>query len=350
MNPIILIPAYKPEQSFVDFSSELVSRGHKIIAVDDGGGESYAGIFRQVEAMGVTVLHHDVNRGKGAVLRTGFDYIVKERPEIDGVVTADCDGQHKIADIERIIEEMEKNPDKMIIGGRFSESDVKIPFRSRFGNTATRLIFRLATGLAIRDTQTGLRGIQKNLFAKMHDIPGDRYDYEMNMLLYLKDWQCGFVEIPIETVYINNNEGSHYHAFRDSMIILRQIMKFCASSLVCFVIDYVLFIVFKAMAFGEELILGTLCPAYIAARIISATVNYVLNRRLVFKKGSGLSIIKYICVATIVMLIGSSVTGLLGKLGIPDILCKIMIDIPLYFVNYYAQKSWVFKTKKEKKL
>ena len=348
MNPIILIPAYKPEQSFVDFSSELVSRGHKIIAVDDGGGESYAGIFRQVEAMGVTVLHHDVNRGKGAALRTGFDYIVKERPEIDGVVTADCDGQHKIADIERIIEEMEKNPDKMIIGGRFSESDVKIPFRSRFGNTATRLIFRLATGLAIRDTQTGLRGIQKNLFAKMHDIPGDRYDYEMNMLLYLKDWQCGFVEIPIETVYIDNNSGSHYHAFRDSMIILRQILKFCAASLFCFLIDYVLFIVFSTTIFKDKWILGTFSTAYVAARMISATVNYIINRRLVFKKGDGLSVLKYICVAVVVMLIGSSVTGLLAKANIPDIICKIIIDIPLYFVNYNLQKWWVFKTKKGK--
>lgn len=348
MNNIILIPAYKPEQSFVDFSSELVARGHKIIAVDDGGGEAFADIFNQVEKMGVVVLHHEVNRGKGAALRTGFDYLAKERPDVDGVVTADCDGQHKIADIEKVIAALEENPGKMIIGGRFSESNVKIPIKSRLGNTATRWIFRLATGLSIRDTQTGLRGIPQNLFAYMHDIPGDRYDFEMNMLLYLKNWKCGFVEIPIETVYINNNAGSHYHGLRDSMIILRQIIRFCESSLVCFLIDYILFIIFSATIHEEETFLFTFSLAYILARVISASVNYVLNRRFVFKKGSGSSVFKYILLAFCVMMVGSTVTSLLGRLEIPSILCKIMIDIPLYFVNYYFQKKWVFKTKKGK--
>ena len=126
MKTVILIPAYKPEESFVDFSERLIARGHRVVAVNDGSGEEFDGIFERVEAMGVTVLRHDVNRGKGRALKTGFGYIVESENDTDFVVTADCDGQHKIEDIERLIAAEEENPGAFIFcRQRKSEEDAE---------------------------------------------------------------------------------------------------------------------------------------------------------------------------------------------------------------------------------
>ncbi len=330
------------------FSAELLSRGMTVVAVDDGSGEAFDPIFNKVGELGVNVVRYAENRGKGVALKTGFKYISENMPCTEAVVTADCDGQHKIADIEKIIAEMAENPGKIILGGRFSESDVKIPFRSKVGNGFTRTVFALATGLKIRDTQTGLRGIPAALIPEMLKIKGERYEYEMNMLLALGDLGCGFKEIPIETVYENNNAGSHYSLFKDSARILSQIFKFCLSSMVCFLLDYILFLVFAAVLPENKAIFGAFSLAYVLARVVSASVNYVLNRGVVFKKGGVSSLPKYIVLAVSVMLLGSYLTNLLTLTGLVPILCKLLVDLPLYFINYFVQREWVFTKKRSK--
>lgn len=319
----------------------------QILAVDDGGGAEFAEIFEEVEKLGVKVLHHDINRGKGVALRTGFKYILDNMPDVDGVVTADCDGQHKIPDILNMLDAMEKNPDKMVLGGRFAGKDNNIPARSRFGNTVTRWVFAFATGLRIRDTQTGLRGIPRSLFENLLQVKGDRYEYEMNMLLSLKDWGCGFVEIPIETVYIENNKSSHYHPIKDSIRVFSQIIKFSMSSLICWVVDYVLFMLlnYTLLPGGGKVFLGLFSTAYILARIVSSALNYFLNKMLIFKKGGATSFFKYVLLVICVMAIGSAATHFLNILGLPAIVAKLIIEIPLYFVNFFVQKNWVFVKK-----
>ena len=121
MNTVILIPAYKPDEKFVAFSEVLRKNDLTVVAVDDGSGDEYMQFFESVEKLGVTVVHHPVNGGKGKALRTGFAYIKENLPETEGIVTADCDGQHTPEDILRVIKSMEENPDTMIIGGRFAE-------------------------------------------------------------------------------------------------------------------------------------------------------------------------------------------------------------------------------------
>ncbi|MBP1587430.1 MAG: bifunctional glycosyltransferase family 2/GtrA family protein [Clostridia bacterium] len=364
MNTIILIPAYKPEESFVEFSRLLTERGHAVVAVDDGGGEAFRDVFRRVRELGVDVVTHEVNRGKGRALKTGLQHIVDNYPETDFVVTADCDGQHKLEDIERIIDAEKSRPNAIIIGGRFQDKSVKIPFKSRLGNGVTRLLFRVATGLKIHDTQTGLRGLPATLFDKLLKLEGERYEYEMNMLLYMRDWDCDYVEIPIETVYINENAGSHYSPLRDSLRILARIIKFAASSLVCFLLDYVLFILFSRFVFahGDKnlstlmgldgkgffvTLLGSISLSYILARIISSACNYTLNRRIVFKKGTKHSAVKYFVLSAMIMLVGSLLTGLMIRfLPLPGTICKIIVDSCLYFVNFYFQREWVFRKRK----
>lgn len=364
MDTVVLIPAYKPDEKFIRFIERLVGMGLSVLAVDDGSGDAYAEIFNKAEALGVRLVHHDVNKGKGRALKTGFAVIAESMPEVAHIVTADCDGQHTPEDICRVIDSMAENPDCMIIGGRFSKKDDEVPIRSRIGNGITRYAFRIVTGLKIRDTQTGLRGIPSSLIPKLLKLNGERYEYEMNMLLYLKEWEVRYKEIPIATVYIDNNEGSHYNTFRDSWRVFVQIFKFCLSALASFAVDYTLFILLDVFVFAGDKwnlasLLGDSAPAflgrviaccsvsYIIARVISAVVNYMLNRRVVFKKGSKYSVLKYFLLAFAVMLIGAFFTGLLlDTWGVPGVLCKLIVDMPIAVANYFIQRDWVFRKKK----
>lgn len=355
MKLYILIPAYKPEHSMIEFISELIKTTRRIVVVDDGGGAKYAEIFQTIKDLGLPVVHHEVNRGKGAALRTGIQYILRNY-ECDGIVTADCDGQHTVHDILRVSEELKKNPEKLIIGGRALVDNV--PLRSRFGNSVMRNFYRLATGYKVHDTQTGLRGIPASLFERLLRLKGDRYEYEMNMLLYLRQWKVEPKEILIETIYINNNEGSHFDTVKDSSRIVGHILaylckrlfsffKFALSSLVCYGFEYALFQIIFAL-FNAGVVTGN-----IVARICSAILNYSLNRKLVFKNKSKNSIIKYFGLVAVIMAISTTciwgVTELLVGVGVgynfAASVSKLVVDAVLFCVNYFVQREYVFKNK-----
>jgi len=358
---VILIPAYKPDFHFIDFVKELKEKNLPMLVVNDGSGEEFDKYFEEAEALGAKVVHHDVNKGKGKALRTGFEAVQKAYPDADGVVTADCDGQHTTKDILRVINTMAENPKAIIIGGRFSKKDDDVPVRSQIGNTITRWVFRLATGLKIRDTQTGLRGIPAYLFDKMAELKGDRYEYEMNMLLYLKEWSIPYVEIPIETVYFDNNKQSHYNTLKDSWRIFKQIFKYCLSSVSSLIVDYVAFILLSTFVFkgGFDLaavlmdalpekmgfLVENLSLAYLAARAISSVFNYIINSKVVFHASGKGTVVKYFALVIVVAFIGSFFTELLITLGLPSLLCKIIVDVPLFFINYFIQREFVFKKK-----
>jgi len=331
---MVLIPAYQPDEKLVRVVKSLRERDIDVTVVDDGSGADYAHVFEQVSKMGVCLLTHQKNRGKGAALKTGIAHIDKQTG-VKGIVTADADGQHTPHDIGLVIETMKRHPDTMVIGARSFSGDV--PARSRFGNTMTRGIFRLATGIKVTDTQTGLRGLPRNLFKELMALEGDRYEYEMSMLLNMERWGVKYIEVPIETVYIEDNKSSHFHPLRDSWLIYGKILKFIASSAASFVVDYSLFALLS-LAFHLDYWLS-----YFLARAVSSFVNFMLNRHVVFSRGGKSSVIKYYLLVIAVMGIGIGGGKLFTLLGIPDLLAKICIDLPLFFVSYTVQRKHIFK-------
>lgn len=166
---IILIPAYKPDQSLVRLARALREQdpATEILVIDDGSGSTYTPIFTELRIDGVTVQTHPVNKGKGAALRTGITWAKANRPG-EVIVTADADGQHLSRDIFRVGVRTETatvaGQRSIILGVRTSpdpnagEEGTKVPLRSKIGNSATVGFFALATGARVADTQTGLRG------------------------------------------------------------------------------------------------------------------------------------------------------------------------------------------------
>lgn len=351
MNSVaILIPAYNPDAKLLALLETLKKRFANILVVNDGSTEG-AEIFDGVKRLGIPLAIHETNRGKGAALKTGFKWISENLPGCQTVITADADGQHKPNDIEAVAEASLSHPQALTLGVRAFSGHV--PFRSRFGNWWTRQFFFLMTGLRIRDTQTGLRGIPSALLPRMLKLEGDRYEYEMRMLADAKRHPEPPVQVPIETVYIEENATSHFNPLRDSIRIYGALLKFCISSVASFLIDNAVFtaVLFAAMQMTDWKRATGILAATIAARAVSATANYIFNRKLVFRSNASKreSFAKYWLLVLCIMASGYALTAgisrLFNALGFTITLIKIIIETFLFFVSYNIQRRWIFKSK-----
>jgi Glycosyltransferases involved in cell wall biogenesis len=335
---IILIPAYEPGRRLIKLINELKSLcSYSIVVVDDGSGPAYSDIFREVKEMGCTVLTHGENMGKGRALKTGFDYI-RKTSESEGVVTADCDGQHLPRDIIRIAENIDEHTGCIIIGGRRFSG--KVPLRSRFGNSVTRSVFSFASGKKLYDTQTGLRGFSVDMLPWLSRINGDRFEYEMNMLLEAGAAGYDFYEIEIKTVYLEQNKSSHFHALKDSARVYWPIMKFSLSSILSGVLDFVLLTVFQVLT-------GNLLFSVVAARLCSAIFNYTINKILVFDKlkktAASRSLPRYIILAGIVLLLNYGIIHTYYDIiGISIFFSKVFTEMTIFIFSFWSQRKFVF--------
>lgn len=215
----ILIPAYEPDGKLAELVDALKGEFAHLVVVDDGSGDVGREVFDAVRGKVDALLEYGVNRGKGAALKTGIAWIRGNLPEARTVVTADSDGQHRPDDIRRVAEASLEHPRGLVLGVR--EFVGKVPFRSRLGNGWTRILFRLLTGLPVRDTQTGLRGLPRALWERLLAIRGDRYEYEARMLVDARWHPAKPLQIPIATVYLEGNRSSHYRPFRDTFLTQR---------------------------------------------------------------------------------------------------------------------------------
>ncbi len=349
MKTALVIPAYKPGGEMLKLLEQF--RGNEDflpVVVDDGSGAEYEEVFAAVPDFAI-LLRHEVNKGKGAALKTAMRYILSELPDCDLALTADADGQHRHKDICLVNASARSHPGALVLGSRRFEGDV--PFRSRWGNGITRQVFAAASGRKVYDTQTGLRAFDRSAMASFIEIPGDRYEYEINMLLTAVRSGMEIVEEWIETVYLNDNESSHFNPFRDSIKIYACILKFCASSLAAFVIDYVMFLLLSGVtgSLGGEL---GLLVSTVGARIVSASANFCINRTMVFKGNEtlGRSILKYAALAICILAANYGLMHLLTlNLGMNRALAKVLVEAALYAVSFTVQGRVVYRRKREEK-
>ena len=201
-----------------------------MININDGSSAEYLDIFERVKQMDCKVLQHAVNLGKGRALKNGFNEFLnlyQDNPDILGIITVDSDGQHAVKDVIQIDDWWKKNKCAELLLGSRNFKLAGVPFKSRAGNQITSKVYRLLYGIQIRDTQTGLRGIPKELVAGYLQIRGERFEYEMEMLIESAVRGIPVREISIQTIYKNQNTGSHFRPFEDSVLIYRLILSGC---------------------------------------------------------------------------------------------------------------------------
>lgn len=334
---IIIIPAYQPDYKLIRLVEELKENtDYAIVIVNDGSSPDRDEVFSALESS-ATILRHPENRGKGAAIKTALNYVYQNRPEADGVVTVDADGQHLVKDIIRVVEAFQNQPDALVLGSRRFTG--KVPFKSMAGNTITRVVFRLSTGVKVYDTQTGLRAFSYSNIPAMLAMKGERYEYEINVLLYATRNGLPIFEVPIDTVYIDDNASSHFHPIRDAWRIYKMILLFVASSLFAAALDYILVLLFSALfrdRFPTWLLLSV-----VGARIISSLANYLVNRKIVFESKNNRSVIRYYLLALLILSLNYGLMAIVTGM-MPIAIGKILVELILYPLSFYLQRKYVF--------
>lgn len=335
---IIVIPAYEPNDKMLELIKEVQKSGdYQVLIVDDGSSKECKGIFEQAKKTGCIVLTHDSNQGKGVALKTAFTYINEHFPNENGVVCADCDGQHRWEDIKRVAQGLAEHPQTIVLGSR--EFVGEVPLKSLIGNKVTRTIFSFVAGYKIDDTQTGLRGYSVDMLPWLIEIKGNRYEYEMNQLLEAKSAGYSVHSITIQTVYENKNKGSHFRPVYDSIRIYLPILKFSLSSVSCGVIDFVLFFLLHWLT-------KNLFVSVIGARVISSFINYMINKNIVFnRKGQShiKPILKYYGLAGLILVGNFLMISLFNdQVNLSLFTSKSFTEGILFMVSYYVQKRFIF--------
>jgi len=336
---IILIPVYEPDMKLIRLLEVIgeTGRGIKVLLVNDGSGPQYDAIFDRAAALGCAIIGHRTNRGKGFALKQGFEYVERFYPGHD-VVCADCDGQHSVIDILRVASEIKTHRDAIVLGSR--QFTGRVPLASRFGNAVTRVVFARATGHRLYDTQTGLRGYPASMLPWLRTVRGERFEYELSVLLQAAEAGVTIQELPVETIYLEGNASSHFRPLVDSARVYAPLVKFSLSSLSAFALDVVLLLVMTALT-------GNLLASVVTARVVSSTFNFFWNWRLVFDHGQGRSsaacAMRYFALVAAIMAANyASMYALYEQLGADLLPSKLLTEAGLFIASYQIQKRFVF--------
>lgn len=348
---VILIPTLNPDSKLVLYVQELIGKGFgHIIIVNDGSRRECDSIFERLQDMGCMILEHEENCGKGRALKNGFNAFLSrfgEEQGINGIITVDSDGQHLVEDVVRMdlrLSEVGREDDVLLLGMR-NFNGANIPLKSSFGNKMTSVLFRLLYGKSVHDTQTGLRGFTTHVLKNFLDLKGERFEYETSMLIEAVRKEIRMEELPIETIYLDNNSETHFRPLHDSVIIygilFGEFFRYIFSALSASVIDILLFHLLALQISGT---IG-IWVATALARLVSSIYNYSMNRKVVFvSQGNvsrtlwryyGLCILQGACSAGLVSV-------LVLVLPVPKTLCKVVVDTVLFFFSYRIQRRFVF--------
>ena len=340
---IVIIPSYNPDHHLEQVLKDVHEKtDYKVIVVDDGSNEECKKNFIGLNEQDI-LLKHEQNRGKGAAIKTGLTFLMENQIEDEGVVFIDGDGQHKIEDVIHVVETWREHPNSIILGARTFDKD--IPWKSKLGNEATKLFFHILTGKRLKDTQTGLRAFGPKYYEEMIEVSGERYEYEMNALMMIVKKKYSIVEVPIVTVYENNeNQTTHFRPIRDSIRIYSILFRFLFSSCMCAIIDYsVFFLLLFLFGNPQEGISVVFCN--VVARIISGVSNYCINRKFVFessvqKRKSG---IQYFALCVGILCFNSVCLYIFTEfLHLPPGLMKVVVEAFSFIVSFVIQHRKIF--------
>lgn len=344
-NCCILIPAYEPNDALLELIKKIVENliGSQIniLIVNDGSTSPKAKlIFKSITQAynDIDIVELKENLGKGEAIKIGLKYIDNKMPHVDWIVTADADGQHLAQDILKVSRAY-WDSDKPVLGVR--HFDTEVPFRSKIGNSISRLLFNWLYGTAIIDTQTGLRGFNRELIPDLLKIKVGRYAFELQALI--KFVKLGEVrQVPITTVYEPNNPSSHFRPILDSLHIYWVFLRHVMISSLAMILEIMVFSTLTMFGF-------TILVSLTTARTLSGILHFYISRSFVFKNESNYhkQLIKYFILITIHLFSTLAiVTWLTDRTFTNPILSLLVAYLIFFILSFVVQRSLVFAKKK----
>nr|WP_275050997.1 glycosyltransferase [Helicobacter jaachi] len=332
------MPAYKPSPNLISLAHSLIEQKFTLVVVNDGSPAAFDSIFNALDKQ-VILLKNATNIGKGGALKHGFNYILNHFTQIQGIITLDCDGQHSVDDALKLARAFIESSAELAIGVR--DFGGKIPFRSKFGNTLTRNIFKIMFGKKLKDTQSGLRVISPNLARTMLASAYNGYEFEMQMLINACYEHLTILQVPIQTIYIDNNASSHFNPVLDSLSIYFVLFRHIGNSLLTALIDYAIF----ALAFSLG---ASLFVCMLSGRIVAGVFNFMVGKHFVFKTKSNLAfeITTYTLLMLCLMFISMQGIAFISHYtNISEIIIKPICELMIFAASFLVQRFFIFAPK-----
>jgi glycosyltransferase involved in cell wall biosynthesis len=214
----VLIPAYNAQATLGAVLKKIEPLKGDIIVVDDGSSDETK---RVVSEHGARLLEHSLNLGKGAALRTGFQYILQKDYEV--VITLDADGQHDPEEIPSLLKVFKSVKPDILIASRATEFG-KMTFLRRFWNRlGVKAVARLCHS-DITDSQSGFRLIRTEVLKKV-DLSTSRFETELELLI--KACKKGFsvLSVPINTQKVDGTASSHFRPVTDTWMVCKLFLR-----------------------------------------------------------------------------------------------------------------------------
>ena len=218
MNPLVVIPAHNEEALLGGVLEDVLRpKLFDILVVDDG---SIDDTYQLAESYPVTVLKNEINMGKGAALKRGFDY-AKSKGYRD-IIIADADGQHRVDDLIAIYHRSLSSNADVIIGNRMWHPQ-NMPWVRRATNISISKALSYVARAYVPDTQCGLKLLREHMLLDLN-ISSNKFEVESELLLQAINKGYKIESINISSIYIKGRR-SHIRPFRDTIRFLRFFFK-----------------------------------------------------------------------------------------------------------------------------
>ena len=210
---VIGIPAFNEEKNIAKIIIQLQKISTDIIVCDDGSQDMTSEIAQE---LGVELIKHKKNLGYGAAIRSIF--LKAREMDIDALVTFDSDGQHRIQDIEKVLNPIKNKNADIVIGSRFLNNSENVPKYREFGIKAITRLTNATTGSKITDSQSGFRCYSKKVLENLN--PSD-YGMGISTEILIKASKLKFkvLEVPITVLY-EGDTSTHNPVSHGTSVIL----------------------------------------------------------------------------------------------------------------------------------
>lgn len=204
----VIIPTYNNHKTLKRVIDSVLQYTSAIIIVNDGSTDNTVEILKEYSSL--VQIHHSKNSGKGLALRNGFKKALAL--EYNYAITIDSDGQHFASDIPSFLNNLETNPDALLIGCRNMVQE-NVPKKSSFGNKFSNFWFWFETGNKLEDTQSGFR------LYPLQKIPvhyfTNKFEFEIEVIVRSAWKDIPVKNIPVQVLYDPKERVSHFRPFKD---------------------------------------------------------------------------------------------------------------------------------------
>ncbi len=217
----IIVPAYNEEQRISQVINSLKQSGYSnILVVDDGSRDETK---EEAFLAGAEVLSHIINRGQGAALRTGIEYLCETyNPDI--IVTFDADGQHRTEDIQDIIAPIIRDEVDIVLGSRFLNKSSRIPFLRKIILKAGIFFTNVISNINLTDTHNGFRALNRKA-ANLIQITHRGMEHASEIVEEIKKRRLRYKEVPVEIIYSEYSQRKGQRASGFVKIGIKIILK-----------------------------------------------------------------------------------------------------------------------------